>query len=170
VNSDEQCARELKAEKSERTRHVWCGTGLSGATTGQGFQRSSRSKPQWTCWRGTHRTVNSGCPVHHQTVQCAYRRQKQLTARKYLEAINTPNHLLQWHPSILNITFIARAKETNPKTHPKHSIHSKPQNHLYCLETWERILCVHLCSCCLDCLSPSPFLVSKCFVKLARDT
>jgi hypothetical protein len=46
VNSDEQCVAELRAEKSERTGHVQCGTGLSGATTGQGFQRSTRSKPQ----------------------------------------------------------------------------------------------------------------------------
>jgi hypothetical protein len=37
-------------------------------------------------------------------------------ARKWLEAINTPNHLLEWHPSILNITFIARAKATTSKT------------------------------------------------------
>jgi hypothetical protein len=34
--------------------------------------------------------VNSVCPVHHQTVRCAHRQQKQPTARKWLEAINTP--------------------------------------------------------------------------------
>jgi hypothetical protein len=50
VNSDEQCVTDFKVEKSERTR-------LSAATTWQGFQRSSRSKPQRTCWRGTHRTM-----------------------------------------------------------------------------------------------------------------
>jgi hypothetical protein len=36
VNSDEQCATELRAEKTKRTGHVRCGTRLSGATTGQG--------------------------------------------------------------------------------------------------------------------------------------
>jgi hypothetical protein len=73
----------VRAEKSERT-------GLSGATTRQRLQRSTRSKPQRACWRGAHRTVNSDCPVHHQTVHCAHRQQTQPTARKWLEAINTP--------------------------------------------------------------------------------
>jgi hypothetical protein len=36
-----------------------------------------------------------------------------------LESINTPNHLLQWHPSILNITLIARAKYFTPRHVPK---------------------------------------------------
>jgi hypothetical protein len=42
VNSGEQCAAELRAEKSV---HVWCGTGLSDATTGQGFQWSTAPNP-----------------------------------------------------------------------------------------------------------------------------
>jgi hypothetical protein len=49
VNSGEQCTAEFRAEKSERTGHVRCGTRLSGATIGQGFQRSTLSKPQQTC-------------------------------------------------------------------------------------------------------------------------
>jgi hypothetical protein len=32
-----------------------------------------------------------------------------------LEAINTPNHLLQWHPSFLNSTFNTRAKDYTPR-------------------------------------------------------
>jgi hypothetical protein len=36
-----------------------------------------------------------------------------------------PNHLLQWHPSFLNSTFIAKSKAKHSKTHSKHSIHSK---------------------------------------------
>jgi hypothetical protein len=66
----------VRAEKSERTGHVRCGTGLSGSTTGQRLQRST--------------TVNSTCPVRHRTVRCAHRQQKQSIARKWLEAINTP--------------------------------------------------------------------------------
>jgi hypothetical protein len=63
-------------------------------------------------------------------------------ARNWLEAINTPNHLLQWHPSILNITFIARAKATTPKTHSKHSIHSKlPKSTLLLRDLREDYLC-----------------------------
>jgi hypothetical protein len=34
-------------QKSEVTGHVRCGTGLSSAATGQGFQQSTSSKPQW---------------------------------------------------------------------------------------------------------------------------
>jgi hypothetical protein len=105
----EQCAAEVRAEKSK------CGTGLSSAATGWRLPTVDRSKPQWACWRGTHRTVNSAYPVHDRTVRCAHRQQTQPTARKWLEAINTPNHLLQLHPSFLNSTFIARAKQNTPR-------------------------------------------------------
>jgi hypothetical protein len=81
VYNDEQCAAEVRAAS---------GTGLSGATTGQRLQRSTRSKPQRAWWRGTHQTVNCDCPVHHRTVRCDHRQQKQSMARKWLEAINTP--------------------------------------------------------------------------------
>jgi hypothetical protein len=54
----------------------------------------------------------------------------QPTARSGWEAINTPNHLIHYHPSILNSTFIARAKALHSKTQSKQSIHSKPQNQL----------------------------------------
>jgi hypothetical protein len=63
---------------------------IFGATTGQGFQRSTRSKPQRALWHGAHRTMNNTCTVRHRTVRCVHRQQKQPTARKWLEAINTP--------------------------------------------------------------------------------
>jgi hypothetical protein len=72
VNSSEQCVAEVRAQKLEVTGHVQCGTGLFGAAIGQGFQRSSAPKPQWACWRGVHRTLNSACPVRHRTVRCAH--------------------------------------------------------------------------------------------------
>jgi hypothetical protein len=108
-------------QKSKRRSHrtIWC-------IYRTRFQWSSRSKPQWACWRGTHRTVNSVCPVHHRTVRCAHRQQKQPTARKCLEAINTPNHLIHWHPSFLNSIFIARAKP-NTQRHIQ-SIQSTPSS------------------------------------------
>jgi hypothetical protein len=43
---DEQCASEVRAEKLERTGHVRCTTGLSGAATGQRTPTVNRSKPQ----------------------------------------------------------------------------------------------------------------------------
>jgi hypothetical protein len=47
-----------------------------------------------------------------------------------LEAINTPNHLIHSHPSLLKSSFIARAKAQHFKTQLKQSIHSKPKNQL----------------------------------------
>jgi hypothetical protein len=157
-------ARQRSEQRSQSTPN------MSGAATGQRVPTVNRSKPQRACWRGTHRTVNGTCPVHHRTVRCAYRQQTQPTARKWLEAINTPYQLLQWHPSIRNITFIARGKATTSKTQPKHSIHSKLKNQLYCFETCERITCVLLLLLLLGLLSPSYSYFSKCFLKLARDT
>jgi hypothetical protein len=160
-----------KSEQKVRThRTVRCGTGLSGAATGQRVPMVKTLQTSTARRRDVHRTVNSTCPVRHRIVRCAHRQQTQPTTRKWLEAIDTPNHLLQWHPSILNITFIARAKATTSKTQPMHSINSKLQNQLYCLETCERITCVLFLLLLLG--LPSPFYshFSKCFVKLARDT
>jgi hypothetical protein len=42
----EQCASQVRAEKTERTGHVWCATGLSGAATRQRTSTVNRSKPQ----------------------------------------------------------------------------------------------------------------------------
>jgi hypothetical protein len=122
VNCQSESARqrsEVRAEKSEHTGYARCGTGLSGAATGQRVSTVDRSKLQRACWRGTHRTVNSTCSVHHQTTWCAHRQQKQPTTRKWLEAINTPNHLLQWHPSFLKFTFNTRAITFTPRHIPK---------------------------------------------------
>jgi hypothetical protein len=39
----------------------------------------------------------------------------QPTARSGWEAINTPNHLIHFHPSISELSFIARAKSNTPR-------------------------------------------------------
>jgi hypothetical protein len=39
----------------------------------------------------------------------------QPTARSGWEAINTPNHLIHFHPSISEFSFIARAKSNTPR-------------------------------------------------------
>jgi hypothetical protein len=42
----EQCAVRSQSGKSERTEHVWCATGLSGAARRQKTSMVNRSKPQ----------------------------------------------------------------------------------------------------------------------------
>jgi hypothetical protein len=129
----------------------------------KGFQRSTTPNPNG-------RADVDDCLVHHRTVRCAHRQQRQPTARKCLGAINTPNHLIQSHPSILNFPFNTRAKPTTQRHIQKHSIHSKfPKSTLVLKELRED----HLCSFALLLLGlPSSFLflIPKCFVKLARAT
>jgi hypothetical protein len=67
------------------------------------------------------RTGLSGAPIASRN---------QPTTRSGWAAINTPNHLIHSHPSILNSLFIARAKAQHSKTQSTQSIHSKPQNQL----------------------------------------
>jgi hypothetical protein len=57
------------------------------------------------------------------------------TARIVVGAINTPNHHHSSHPSLLHFSFNTRAKANTSKTQSKHSIDSKLQNQLICLET-----------------------------------
>jgi hypothetical protein len=117
-----------------------------------------------------HRIVNNVCPVRHRTVRCARRQQKQPTARKWLEAINTPQppHSKPSKHSELPIQYKSKANHSN--THSKHSIHSKfPKSTLVLRDLRED----HLCSFALLLLglrSSFPILILKCFVKLARDT
>jgi hypothetical protein len=69
------------------------------------LQRSTTPNPNgWLTW---HAPDNDKCYV-----RCAYRQQSQPTARKCLEAINTPNHLHSSHPSLPHISFNTRAKNT----------------------------------------------------------
>jgi hypothetical protein len=49
-------------------------------------------------------------------------------------AINTPNHHHSSHPRFHILTFNIRAKANTPNTQSKHSIPSKLQNQLNCLE------------------------------------
>jgi hypothetical protein len=116
---------EVRAQKSE-------GTGLSGVALyclGQledkCLQLSTTSNPNGcadvartgqctvTVW---WRTGLSGAPIDSRN---------QPTARSGWEAINTPNHLIHFHPSLLKSSFIARAKAQHSKTQSKQSIHSK---------------------------------------------
>jgi hypothetical protein len=95
-------------------------------------------RPQWSTAQNPNGCADVAC-----TGQCTVTVQwctglsgasiasrNQPTARSGWEAINTPNHLIHYHPSILNSSFIARAKAQHFKTQSKQSIHSKPQNQL----------------------------------------
>jgi hypothetical protein len=153
VNSSEQCAAEVRAQKSVR-----CGTGLSGAATGQRLPTVNRSKPQWACLCGAHRTVNGTCLVRHRTVRCAHQQQTQPTARKWLEAVNTPQPPPLMVSKFSEVHIQYKSKSIHSKTHSKDQILSKSQNQLNCLVTWERVFCVLLLLLLLGLLSSSPLL------------
>jgi hypothetical protein len=76
------------------------------------------------------------------TVWCAHRQQPLPTARKWLGAINTPNHLIQSHPSILSFSFIARAKSNTPRHNQNNqSTQNLPKSTLVLKGLWEDHLC-----------------------------
>jgi hypothetical protein len=79
-----------QSRKSEHTGHVRCGTTLSGAAIGQRVLAVKTLQTPMARWHDAHWTVNSTCPLRHRTVRCAHRQQTQPMARKWLEAINTP--------------------------------------------------------------------------------
>jgi hypothetical protein len=127
---------------------VRCGTELSGEPTEQRLPTRQRSIAQMNngeqC-RTEVRTQKSevtglsgvapNCPVRHRTVRCAHHQQTLPTARKWLGAINTPNHLIHLHPSVLNSTFNTRAKDFTPRHIQYIKILSKSQNQLHHLVT-----------------------------------
>jgi hypothetical protein len=61
----------------------------------------------WVAW---WRTGQGTVPV-----RCAHRQQPPQRLWKWLGAINTPNHLIHIHPSIPNISFNTRAKDSTPR-------------------------------------------------------
>jgi hypothetical protein len=116
---DEHCKSEVRAQKSE-------GTGLSGVATDYQVQLEDKHLQ-----RSTAQNPNGCADVARTGLSDASIASRiQPTARSGWEAINTPNHLIHYHPSILNSSFIARAKVQHSKRQSKQSIHSKPQNQL----------------------------------------
>jgi hypothetical protein len=162
-----QCKVRWQAAKLERTGHVRCATGLSGAPTSQRAPTVNRSKTQRCADVARTGQWTVPCPVHHRTVRCAHRQQKQPTARKWLEAINTPQPPPSMASKFSELHIHCKSKRLHSKTQSIDQILSKPPNQLNSLVTWERVFCVLLL---LGLLSPSPSYFSKCLVKLARDT
>jgi hypothetical protein len=142
-------------QKSECIEHVRCGTGLSGAATRQRVPTVNRSKPQ--CRADVARTGQwtVPCPVHHRTVWCAHRQQTPPMARKWLEAINTPQPSPSMTSKFSEVHIQYKSNSIHSKTHSKYQIPSKPQNQLNSLVTWERVFCVLLLLLLLGFLSPS---------------
>jgi hypothetical protein len=104
---------------TEQKSEVWIAkserTGLSGAAIGQKTSTVKRSKPQRLADVARTGQWTVQCSVHHRTVRYAHRQQTQTMARKWLEAINTPNHLHSSHPSFQIFTFNTRAKTYTPR-------------------------------------------------------
>jgi hypothetical protein len=119
VYSDEQCRAEVRAAKSEVT-------GLSSVAPDCPVQQGDKV-PLWSTAQNPNGCANVArtgqCTV---TVRCApIASRNQSTARSGWKAINTPNHLIHSHPSLMKPSFIARAKAQHSKTQSKQSIHSK---------------------------------------------
>jgi hypothetical protein len=123
-------ATEFRAQKLE-------GTGLSGVAPDFPVQQDDKTF-QWST------ALNpNGCADVARIGQCTVTvrwrtglsdapiaSRNQPTTRSGWEAINTPNHHIHSHTSLLKSSFIARAKAQRSKTQSKQSIYSKPQNQL----------------------------------------
>jgi hypothetical protein len=104
----EQCAAEVRAAKSE-------GTALSSVALDCPVPQEDKaptidSAPNpngWVTWRHTGQGT--------MPVRCAHRQQPPQRLWKWLGAINIPNHLIHINPSIPNISFNTRAKDSTPR-------------------------------------------------------
>jgi hypothetical protein len=80
---------EVRATTSERTEHVRCATGLSGAARGQKTSTVNRSKPQ----RSTDVAALDSEQCHIRCTTGLFGVPSTATTRIVVGAINTPNHL-----------------------------------------------------------------------------
>jgi hypothetical protein len=145
-------------------RTVRCSTGLSGVPSGATATRANgrlqRNSETLQCAQKSeqaqkvHRTMNSDCPVHHQTVRwprcqklqrsepnglvtwlahrtvrCALRQKPSPTVIFVVGAINTPNHHTSRHPSFSAIKPHTRAQDFIPRHKQRDQILSQVQNH-----------------------------------------
>jgi hypothetical protein len=100
------------------------------------------SKPQQSADMARTGQWTVPCLMHHRTAWCTHRQQSQPTARKWLEAINTPQPPPFKSSKLLTLLIQYKSKEYTPKTQSRHSILSKLQNQIKCLVTWERVFCI----------------------------
>jgi hypothetical protein len=90
-------------------------TGLSGVAPDCPVQQDDKRLQRTTAPNPNRRADVARTGQCTLTVRCAHRQQPLPTATKWLGAINTPNHHIHWHPSIMNIPIIARAKDSIPR-------------------------------------------------------
>jgi hypothetical protein len=110
------------AQKSEVTV-------LSGGAPDRPVQQDDKAL-QWSTAPNTNERADVERIGQWVTVRCARRQQTSPTTRKWLRAINTPNHLIQSHPSIPSFSFIARAKFNTPRHNQSNQSTQSPQNQL----------------------------------------
>jgi hypothetical protein len=151
---------EVRTAKSERI-------GLSGAARGQKTSKVKSSKPQRSADMALTGQWIVPCPVHHRTVRCAHRQKSQPTSRKWLEAINTPNHLHSSHPSFPTFTFNTRANNTLKDTIKAFNPLQAPKSNQVLSDLREGDSCF-LLLLLLGLLSSSHSKLLKCFVKKVR--
>jgi hypothetical protein len=101
----EQCKCRSQSTKVRGHRTVRCSKTTKAPTVDQ----------LWTLtvaltWRAPDSAPD--CPVAHRTVRCE---QPSPTAMEVVGAINILNHHIHIHPSVLNITFNTRAKDSTPR-------------------------------------------------------
>jgi hypothetical protein len=148
-----------KSEQKVRTHRtcpvchqtVWCNYKIKNFH-GQPLQTLT------TCWRGTHRTVNSALSGAPSTAM----------ARIMVGAINTPQPPPFKSSKFSELNIHCKSKRLHSKTHSIDQILSKPPNQLNSLVIWERMFCVLLLLLLLGLLSPPLFLFFEVLCKASK--
>jgi hypothetical protein len=154
VNNDEQCQAEVRAQKSE-------GTILSGVALDYPVQQDNKGT------NGRLALNPNGCADVARTGQCTVSgapmaSRNQPTARSGWEAINTPNHLIHFKPSIFSeFSFIARAKFNTPRHNQSNRSTQSPKINSSALGLVRGSLVFFCCSCCLVWPFHFPFYFSS---------
>jgi hypothetical protein len=148
-----QCA--VRSQKQQVRTHRTCPVCHQTVRCNYRTPTVKRSKPQHRADVARTGQWTVSCPVHLWTVRCAHRQQTQPTTRKWLEAINTPNHLHLIASMFSEVLIQYKSKILHFKTHSIDQILSQPPNQLNSLVTWERVFCVLLLLLLLGLLSPS---------------
>jgi hypothetical protein len=153
-------------DRSHQT--IRCTTGLSGAARRQKTSTINNSKPQQSTDMALTGQWTVECPVHHRTLRCAHRHQGWNSGWGYKYPQSPPFKTSKHWTS----SFNTRAKEYTPKTQSKHQILSKLQNQVMWTEVLSDLREGDLCLfvALVAWLLSSHSNLSKCFVKLARDT
>jgi hypothetical protein len=172
-------------------RTVWCATGQSGEpaeqrlparqrsparmnSASQKSERRSQRAPDCPVQQddkgsnGRPAPNPNGCADVERTGQCTVTVRwrtglsgNQPTARSGWEVINTPNHLIHFHLSISEFSFIARANPNTPRHNQSNQSTQRPKINSSALGLVKGSLVFFCCSCHLDWPFYFPFLFSR---------